>query len=139
MVSTLEACRLLNVSRSTFLRLQSVWTPASPAPFPEPMRVTPRLFYWDEAELVAWRRRHRRWRYAGVFTGPASELLTAGQIVASLAIPPERLQTHRRRDGFPDPVDQVGRSPLWARKSIREWVLNTEVISKVDLLPKRRD
>lgn len=139
MLTTLEACDLLRISRSTFLRLQAVWTRHSPVPFPSPMRVTSQQFYWDEDDLVKWRRAHRKWRYSGIFSGAGSDLMTGGQISEALSIPTERLRTHRQRDQFPDPVDQVGRSPLWTRQSIREWILNAEVVSRTDLLPKRTD
>lgn len=138
-LSTLEACDLLRISRSTFLRLQAAWTRHSPVPFPDPMRVTSHQFYWDQDDLLKWRRAHRKWRYAGIFSGAGSDLMTGGQIAEALSIPPERLRTHRQRDLFPDPVDQVGRSPLWTRQSIREWILNAEVVSRTDLLPKRTD
>lgn len=138
-LSSLEACALLHVSRSTFLRLQAAWTPSSPAPFPQPIRVSTHQFVWDEADLLRWRRAHRRWRYAGIFAGPQSELLTTSQIIDALSIPPERLRNYRTREDFPPPVDQVGRSPLWTREIIRSWIRNAEVISQQDLLPKKTD
>lgn len=138
-LSTLEACNLLRISRSTFLRLQSVWTRHSPVPFPDPMRVTSQQFFWDEDDLMKWRRAHRKWRYAGIFSGTGSELMTSGQIAEALSIPSERLRTHRRKDQFPDPADKVGRSTLWTRQSVREWILNAEVVSRTDLLPKKTD
>lgn len=139
LVSTLEACELLHVSRSTFLRLQSTWTDDAPVPFPHPARATAHQYLWSPTDLRKWKRKHRRWRYAGIFRGTGSELLTATEIVTALAITPQRLRTYRNRDDFPTPVERVGKSSLWTRKSIRDWVLTAAVVSQTDLLPKQTD
>lgn len=52
------------------------------------------------------------------------DVVSYKEIAAFMKIKPTSLMRYRRTEGFPDPDDYAGATPLWHTATVQEWLNN---------------